>query len=184
MMSSPASKPVGRVCGGVIVVAVGACVGLAAARSEGVTGVTVTALDPAAEPRDHAVPLVRRREALPDYRVTLVRASGTTATLATRYNTSAAGGLSWRVDPPVPLFDLASVRLEDEDKLSDDRLADVSAARLRAGPVTEGNYRLEVTTARSFGAGLEAFFATPAGRAILAALGLAVLVLAAKILAG
>lgn len=40
-------------CLGLIAVSVIACVAMAAERSRGLTGITVTALNPVAEPRDH-----------------------------------------------------------------------------------------------------------------------------------
>ncbi|MEM7314678.1 MAG: hypothetical protein AAF497_16140, partial [Planctomycetota bacterium] len=54
-------------CCGVILLSVLSCVVVAAIRSVGLTRVTVTALDKEAEPRDHDIPFVKQREALPDY---------------------------------------------------------------------------------------------------------------------
>ncbi len=66
----------GRVCAVVVLVSVLACVWMAIARSRGLVAVTVTALDPAAEPSDHKIPFVKQREALPDYELSLPRPLG------------------------------------------------------------------------------------------------------------
>ena len=84
----------GRVCAGVVVASVLACVIMAAVRSTGLTEVTVTALDPDAEPRDHKLPFVKQKEALPDYQITINLDSGDQIQLGAKPDTSAADGLT------------------------------------------------------------------------------------------
>ena len=85
----------GWICVGVIVVSVAACILLAALRSRGLTAVKVTALDGFPEPRDHHLPLVKQKEALPDYELSLILHSGSRVCLGAKPDTSAARGLVW-----------------------------------------------------------------------------------------
>ena len=51
-----------QVCGGLIAASILGCVIIAAQRSSGLIEITVTALDKAAEPRDHNLPFVKKKE--------------------------------------------------------------------------------------------------------------------------
>ncbi len=164
----------------VIVAALGASVALAYARSTALTDVTVTAVDAAAEPRDHLLPFVRQQEALPDYEVRL-RGHGlfNTRSLGVKRDRSAADGLRWAVEPPVALTEIAAVDLRDRDAALSDALASVPATPAGA---TEGNYRFAFETNRSWQAGTDAFFATAVGKALTAGLTIAVVLLILTVL--
>ncbi len=172
----PARSPwrvAGWVCAGVIVVSVVACIVMASIRSTGLTQITVTALDEASEPRDHNLPLVKQKEALPDYEVIVLLSSGERIRLGAKPDTSAVEGLSWRLNNPVSVADVASVRLQEQDKVISDAIAEVQILGTTA---TSKGYRFEFATERSMGVGVESFFGTPIGRAITAGFCIAVLV--------
>ena len=132
------------------------------------------ALDPAAEPTDHNIPLVKQREALPDYELSLIGDDGDARYLGVKPDESAAAGLTWKLDDPVSISQIATVRLREKDKIVSDALAEVHIS----GPSVESNgYRFEFKTERSVSVGVHAFFATPIGIAIVAAFGIAVLLI-------
>lgn len=160
----------GKICAGVIVANLLACVGIAMARSEGLVGVRVTALDAGAEPMDHNLPLVKQHEALPDYELTLIDVAGDEHYLGVKPNQSAAEGIGWRLEAPMSLARLAAVRLQEKDLMVSDALAEVQVI----DPSVESqDYRFEFETERSFEVGLQSFFTTPIGIAILGAFFLA-----------
>ncbi|WP_296453815.1 hypothetical protein [Rubinisphaera sp.] len=82
------------ICFAIILLSVISCVVIAAIRSNGLTQVTVTALDWDNEPRDPIVPFMNPREALPDYELVVIDSSGHKTNLGTRPNNSAVHGLS------------------------------------------------------------------------------------------
>ncbi|WP_339910684.1 hypothetical protein [Symmachiella dynata] len=162
---------------GVIVISVSLCVILAAIRSTGLTSITVTALDPAAEPRDHELPFFKQKEALPDYRLILLLNRGDQVRLGSKPDTSAADGLTWQLSDPVSLADITTVRLEDQDKLLSDTLAEVEVLD---DVVVEQGYRFEFTSQRSLTVGIQSFFRTPIGQAIAAGFCIAVILIVAS----
>ena len=164
----------GWICVGVIVASVAACILLAALRSRGLTAVKVTALDGFPEPRDHNLPLVKQKEALPDYELFLMLHSGRQIYLGANPDTSAARGLVWQVSDPVSLADITAVRLREQDQLVSDALAEVQIA----GPTaTAAGYRFDFSSERSLAVGIQSFFATPIGLAIATGFAIAVVVL-------
>ena len=168
----------GWLCAGLIAASVIACIVLAATRSTGLVGITVTARDEAAEPRDHNLPLVKKKEALPDYELILLMADGDKVHLGAKPDASAADGLVWHVNDPVSIADVASLRLQEQDKLVSDAIAEVQVL----GPsVTSNDYRFDFTSQRSAVVGVKSFFGTPVGKAITMGFCLAVLVLLASV---
>ena len=133
-------------CAGVIAVSVVACVILASVRSTGVTKITVTALDEASEPRDHNLPFIKRKEALPDYELRLILTNGDKVRLGAKPDTSAVDGLAWHVNDPVSIADVASVRLQEQDKVISDAVAEV---QILGDSTTENGYRFEFASERS-----------------------------------
>jgi hypothetical protein len=158
----------------VSVASVLACVVMAAVRSTGLTEITVTALDPDAEPRDHRLPFVKQKEALPDYRIIVKLNNGDRIRLGAKPDTSAANGLSWQLSDPISLSGIASIRLDEEDKLISDAIAEV---QITDESVTHAGYRFDFHTSRSAAVGVKSFFRTPIGRAITAGFFVAVLVI-------
>ncbi len=159
------------VCVGVVIVSVLACVVLAIVRSDGLTQVKVTALDEKAEPRDHNLPLIKRNEALPDYKLTVLKSGGRSVDLGAKINKSAIDGLIWQLPSAIAVSDISSIRLDDQDKLVSDAIVEV---QMTSDEVVSGNYRFEFSTERSFAAGLQSFFKTPLGIAITTAFTIAV----------
>ena len=158
-------------------------VALIANRSQGLDRITVTALDAEKEPRDHNIPLFKAKEALPDYRL-IVRTTDRwkKIQLGAKPNKSAVDGISWELPDPISLSDVASIRLEDEDKLLADALAEVQVVSDR---VEEGNYKFEFATSFSPTVGVRSFFKIQLGRLILFVfIGSLVAVLASAILPG
>ena len=167
------------VCSAVILMSVLSCVVMAAIRSVGLTHVTITALDKDAEPRDHDIPFIKQKDALPDYRVT-VNTTVSRINLGAKPNQSATDGLTWQLPDPVSTTDIASIRLDDQDKLLSDAIAEV---QITDDTITDGNYKFDFGTARSFSVGLQSFFGTPVGIAIASAFTIAILLLIFGLLA-
>ena len=168
------------VCLGIILLSVLSCVALAAIRSIGLTHVTVTALDKSAEPRDHNLPFVKQKEALPDYTIAVNTTSRQRIDLGAKPNESAIAGLTWQLPDPISTCDVASIRLNDQDKILSDAIAEV---QITDDSVTTGNYRFEFVTERSFSVGVQSFFKTPVGRAIAVAFTIAVLMMILSVFA-
>ncbi|WP_417388895.1 hypothetical protein [Gimesia sp.] len=158
----------------VIIGSVLACVVIAATQSEGLKEVKVTALDAAAEPRDHDIPLIRQQEALPDYELLIITRQRIGYKLETKPDTSATEGLVWKLKKPIGIHDIVGIRLQDQDKLLSDALVEVPFSR---DPVVADNYRFEFQTVYSAQVGLESFFQTPIGLAIAFAFVIAVLLI-------
>ncbi|QDT80711.1 hypothetical protein Mal35_41850 [Gimesia maris] len=151
-----------------------ACVIIAAVRSECLTQVKVTALDAAAEPRDHDLPLIRQKEALPDYELLIITQERIGVKLGAKPDTSAVKGLVWKLNQPIGIHDIVGIRLQDQDKLISDALVEVPFSR---DPVVAGNYRFEFQTVYSVQVGVQSFFQTPIGLTIAFAFVIAVLLI-------
>ncbi|MBN2294022.1 MAG: hypothetical protein JXM70_16470 [Pirellulales bacterium] len=154
---------IGWLCAGLITASILACVVMAAIRSTGLTKITVTALDAASEPRDHALPLIKQKEALPDYELSLILTNGDKVSLGAKPDTSAVDGLAWHVNDPVSIVDVASVRLYEQDKVISDAVAEV---QILGNSISENGYRFDFASERSMSVGVKSFFATPIGKAI------------------
>ena len=153
-------------------------VALSAYRSTGLSLITVTALDAKAEPRDHHLPLLKQKEALPDYQIFVILQNSRRLNLGTKPDQSAVEGLNWSLASPVSVNDIASIRLQDDDKLVSDAVSEV---QIEGRSITEGNYRFEFHTERSISVGIHSFFQTAIGMAISTAFFVAVLVMIAVI---
>ncbi|QDT92732.1 hypothetical protein [Gimesia algae] len=162
------------VCCIVIIGSVLSCVIIAAMQSEGLKEVKVTALDAAAEPRDHDIPLIKQKEALPDYELLIITQELIGYKLGAKPDTSATEGLVWRLKKPINIDDIVGIRLQDQDKLISDALVEVPFSR---DPVTAGNYRFEFQTVHSTQLGVESFFRTPIGISIVCAFVIAILLM-------
>ena len=163
---------IGWVCAGVVVASVIACVAIAALRSEGLTALTITVLDPESEIRDHNIPIVNQKEALPDYDLTVYLEDGRAIDAGARYDTSAADGITWTFTKPISVADVAYLRLIERDKVMHDVIAEV---QLTGETIEMHGYEFVPTTERSFAVGIASFFGTPIGVAISSAFFLAVL---------
>ena len=137
----------------------------------------MTALNANAEPRDHDLPLLKKQEALPDYEIIVLLHDGHRINLGSKPDKSAINGLDWTLNKPVSITDIATVRLQDQDKVVSDAIAEV---QITDQPVNEGNYRFEFHTERLVSVGVQAFFQTPIGKAIAAAFLVAVLLMLAS----
>jgi len=178
--SRPSAWQITRlICCAVVALSVLSCVAMAVYRSDGLTQVTVVALNPEAEPRDHILPLIKRHEALPDYRLVVHHSSGLTTNLGTKPNTSAADGLTWTLNEPVPVCEIVGLRLQEQDKLVSDAITEVQVVSTSA---ESDGYAFQFQTQRSASVGVQSFFRTPIGMAISAAFFLAVLLMIASAL--
>lgn len=101
------------------------CVIIAAIRSEGLTQFKVTALDEDAEPRDHGLPLIKQRDAFPDYEIVVMTQDGFKTRLGAKPNTLAKDGLDWTLNDPISVAEITGVRLQDQDKVISDAIAEV-----------------------------------------------------------
>lgn len=147
---------------------------MAALRSDGLVKVTVTALDGTTEPRDHNLPLIKKKESLPDYQVILNLTNGQHVRLGVVPDKSAVDGLTWDLSEPVCLADIAGVRLQEQDKVVSDAVTEV---QITSDSVTQDGYRFDFSSKRSTSVGVRSFFGTPIGQAIVAGFAIAVLVL-------
>ncbi|QDT44217.1 hypothetical protein Pan241w_43250 [Gimesia alba] len=161
------------VCGTVILVSVFSCIVMAVLRSEGLREIKVTALDAELEPRDHSLPLIKKFDALPDYEI-LVRTEGLFRTnLGAKPNKSAQEGLTWRLKELIPVSEITSICLQDQDKVISDALVEVQIT----GPsVVAGNYRFDFQTEHSAELGVKSFFKTPVGQAISIAFTISIII--------
>jgi hypothetical protein len=82
---------------------------------------------------------------------------------------------------PISTSDIASVRLDDQDKILADAIVEV---QLTGESVEVGNYRFEFRTERSMSVGIQSFFRTPIGMAISAAFTIAILLMLVTAFAG
>lgn len=141
-----------------------------------VTGVTVSFVGDASrsdEPTDMTLnPLSEER--LPDYRVDLV-VDGETRKLGTMPNRSAVDGLEFRVAGEYPVRQLQEIVLMEDDPVKNDVLVRVQGQQ--PFPIESGGYKFELEQSRSFMGGLEYFFATPIGKAVLTGITIAVILL-------
>jgi hypothetical protein len=151
------------ICTATLVTSILLCILISAVYSVGLKSVKVTALDPAKEPVDHVIPVVKRQEALPDYELTILLRNGDVIHLGAKPDTSAANGLEWRVDDPVSMSEIASLRLTEQDKFVSDSIAEIQVSR---ASVTEKGYRFDFETERSLAVGMRTFFKTPIGLSI------------------
>lgn len=167
-------RVLGWICAGVIGVAVLACVLLASSRSEGLSRVTVIAQKDTDEPRDHQIPFIKQKEALPDYELVIVCRRGTNERLGMKPDRSARDGLTWTLREPISINDIASVRLQDRDKVLSDVVAEVEFTK---GPATDSGFDFQFETVQSSKVGIDSFFDTPIGKAISGAFFIAVLLM-------
>jgi hypothetical protein len=75
-------RTIGWICAWTLAGSIAACLIIAGWRSSGLTEAAVTALDEKAEPRDHGLPFVKKKDALPDYQVLVVLHEGRRITSA------------------------------------------------------------------------------------------------------
>lgn len=176
--SASPRRVAGWICVAVLLASIAMCVVLAGMRGKGLVRVTVTATDAEAEPRDHDLPLIRKKEALPDYQVLVILHDGDRINLGTKPDASAVNGLTWTLSDPVSVNDVASVRLQDQDKVISDVIAEV---QIDDPSNADDVYRFEFDTEWAMSVGIQSFFRTPIGQAIAAAFCIAVIVLLASI---
>ena len=148
------------------------CVGLSVLNADAITAVTVQVIDAKGEVRDPAIPGMGKEQALPDYRLELMRGSDSRVKLATLVNRSAAEPLEWKLPDPIPRRHVTSIRLVEDDKLANDVIEEV---QVEGEQFESAKYRYTVNVAWDLGAGLDYFFDTPIGMTLLLALGLAIL---------
>ncbi|MCC9602270.1 hypothetical protein LOC67_17080 [Stieleria sp. JC731] len=134
----------------------------------------MTALDPGTEPRDHNLPFIKQHDALPDYELHLLLQSGETIRLGAKPNVSAAEGLTWHLYNPVGIHRISTIRLQEQDKIISDPIVEIAFSDRS---VTQGGYRFDFATERSFSTGVAAFFELPIGKAIAAGFTIAILLL-------
>lgn len=176
--SSSPWRLMGWLCAAVVASSVVACLVMAGVRSKGLVQITVTALDAASEPSDHNLPFVKKKEALPDYELSLILVDGRKVQLGAIPDTSAVDGLTWNVNDPVSITDVASVRLREQDKLFSDSVAEV---QIDGESTTQNGYRFDFALKRSVSVGVKSFFRTPIGQAISTGFCIAVVVMVLSI---
>lgn len=102
----------------------------------------------------------------------MILKNGEKIRLGAKPDTSAADGLSWNLSDPISLANIASVRLQEQDKLISDAIVEI---QITDNSVTEKGYRFDFDSNRSISVGIGSFFQTPIGKAIAAGFCLAIL---------
>lgn len=153
-------------CTSVILLSVLGTVWTAWQQSIGLTAVTVTAVDPDAEPRDPGLPMLKQTHTLPDYQLTINLSNGAKIDAGAKLDASAVNGITWTLSEPVATAQIASVTLSEQDTLISDKLAEV---QLGDGVADTDLYHFQFSTQRSFAVGIQSFFRTTLGLAVCAA---------------
>jgi hypothetical protein len=81
------------------------------------TRIKITALSAEAEPQNYYFSLLKKLT-FPDYQVFVALQKSRHLSPWTNPDQSAGNGIDWKLTSPVSLQDIASVRLQDTDKLS------------------------------------------------------------------
>ncbi|SHJ91594.1 hypothetical protein SAMN02745181_2762 [Rubritalea squalenifaciens DSM 18772] len=150
------------------------CLCIAVVKSKGLTSISVKAHEQTVEPLDHRLMIIKKEEALPDYELILIKNDGDKVRLGAKPNTSAKEGLVWNLSEAIPVHEISSIRLQDQDKLVSDAIVEVE---IKDAGVVGAGYEFQFATERSFDVAVTAFFSTPIGIAISVAFGLAVLMI-------
>lgn len=131
---------------------------------------------------DHSLLKLGADQKLPDYNVKLrVTRRLLALNLGTRLNTSATNWLEFAVNERIPARDLQEIIISEDDTVENDELDRIQVR----GEVWEGTaFQAQVKTGRSFEIGMNWFFSTPIGKAMLVAFILVLLGLAASIFRG
>src|SRR5262245_11705190 len=122
------------------------CAMIATTHSIGLVDVTMTALPGTVEPKDHDLPLIKQKDALPDYEIIAIMRNRTQNYLGCKPNRSAVGGLNWPLTEPISVADISSLRLRDKDELVSDTIAEV---QLTGTSMTDNGYSFAIKTERS-----------------------------------
>ena len=141
--------------------------------SERLDTVTVRFQGPGEEVRDARLPGADPEDALPDYRLDIVHTEGRFRA-GTWPNQSAAEGLVFTVAEDIPLRQVQELVLVEDDRLKDDPLVRVQHTDQT---MSAKGYTFTTSASRSMAVGLGWFFATAVGKAILAGITLAVVIL-------
>lgn len=136
-------------------------------QSTAITRVTVTSLAPETEVRDEPFSFENPTDALPDYRLDLIDATGHETLLWPLRNQSAAEGLTWDLIEPLHVEAIAELRLVEVDNSSSDRIAQ---GLLAGESTTFTQYRFDLTKEHNTDVGFEYFYKTPLGQMIRTAL--------------
>lgn len=150
---------------------------LSIVNSKAIHAVSITVIDAANEVRDKRVPGMSKESALPDYRIEVMRRSDGRVNLGTQVNTSAVEKLTWQIQDPIPLVQVTSIRVVDDDKLANDVIEEV---QIEGETFSSKKYHYELDISRTAGAAFSYFFTTPIGTTILIAIGLAIFVYVAS----
>ncbi len=144
------------------------------AKGEALTQVHIKIQEGQDERMDKGIPFITAEEdKLPDYKL-LYLVDDRWHTIGTIRNTSAQDWLRYTIADPPNLSLVKRVRVVEEDVALDDVLDEVAVAD---GGVSGTMFAFEFKSTRSFGSGMQWFFATPVGLAILSGVCLAVLVM-------
>ncbi|MBM82622.1 MAG: hypothetical protein CMJ78_18825 [Planctomycetaceae bacterium] len=152
------------------------------ARSRCLVSITVTALDESVEPRDHKIPFIKQKEALPDYQILVSHRRQFFSThLEAKIDQSALEGLTWDLPAPISVKDITSLQLRHKDKVVSDALAEVSVI---GDTIEERGYRFDFSYEQSVAVGFDSFFDTPVGKAILTGIGSSIVLLVSLFVRG
>lgn len=161
------------ICAGLIVLAVASSMYIASTRSTGIKSITVTFVGKE-EIRDHKIPLFKKKESLPDYTLSVKHAKRGRILLGTKVDQSAREGLSWELPKTYSTEDITLISLTDKDELLSDSVAEVS---FTGKQVVENEYQFEYELETSFKIGLESFWETAVGKAIMWAVSVTALII-------
>ena len=142
------------------------------------TAVSIRVKEGVQEHTDHSIGVIGSEHRLPDYKVKIRIARRLLAVdLGTRLNTSATNWINFPINDLVPLRKLQEVIIVEDDRAEDDVLARIQGT----GTDWSGSeFACRLSTFRSFETGMDWFFDTALGKAIVTAIVLAIILVIAR----
>jgi hypothetical protein len=174
-MTAMLRRPTLRISFGVILAALSLFYLVGAALNRTALTAVVVQLRPGVEePGDHHLLGVGAKDKLPDYELSFRTRQDGWQTLGEHRNTSAKDGLEFRLSEPYPLRKVEELRLVEDDHLENDVLEQLAVT---GNNLVGKAFDLKIQTTESWAAGAQWFWDSPIGKAILAGISIAVVIL-------
>lgn len=140
-----------------------------------VTQVSIRLKSGVKEHLDHSLLKIGEAHRLPDYKVKLrVTRKFLALDLGTKLDTSATNWIAFPVAEVVPARHLQEILIVEDDKIESDLLERIQPID---GKLEGSSFDIQLTTERSFEAGLNWFFNTPPGKALSVGIVIAVVLI-------
>jgi len=173
-----ALKHLKGISAGAVLLLLSVFVALSIVHSHGVSAIHIKLLEGKTDHFDKVIPFISPKgEREPDYKLRGLFGDEWHY-LGTRKNQSAVDWLTYEVTDGPSLALLREIQVIEDDGLEDDLLDTIQIASTSAA---SGNrFQVRIDTRRSFTAGMSWFFSTPVGKAVLAGITLAIVLLIAS----